>query len=336
MRASSAVLIDTSVRLWDLTFPRGRVLLSRTRAAYVHLDNLIAYSKRDRDGKVDAYLSVYLPDEVVLLFFQKGDVVNAAMMTPVGRFPASISDALRHIRSEPERGELAFHEAAPAQLAAMYATCSQTPGDVGAPAPEAVFKTLFDRKWSGLLELISNGRVNYLSVRSGRFASGLFADRRDDEQPMAYMTRLFTPQQSGEARPAVSAKTFDGLADLPQQAPPAMLAMFRRYVWDLAELAAAEVSDALQRAERVRMKLVPKHDLLRSFGGPRGSDTADPIAEPAVVADAVAAWTKELLDELEIVHPQIAPRLLKEAAREHRFALSAVGFFERLPWRVQW
>ena len=37
-----------------------------------------------------------------------------------------------------------------------------------------------------------------------------------------------------------------------------------------------------------------------------------------------------------MVHPQIAPRLLMGAAREHRFALTAVGFFEKLPWRVQW
>jgi hypothetical protein len=336
MRASSAVLTDTSIRLWDLNFPASRVLLARTRSAYVHVDNLIAFSKRDRDGKVDAYLAAYLPDELVLLFFEKGDLVNAAMMTPVGRFAASISEALRHIRTEPERAELAFHEAPQQQLAAMFATCTQATCDIGAPAPESVFKTLFDRKWSGLLELISNGRVNYLSVRSGRFASGLFSARRDDEQPMAYITRLFAAERMGEPKPAVSVKAFEGMDSLPLQAPPAMLTMFRRYVWDLAELAATEVSDALQRSERVRMRLVPQYDLLRSFGGPRGSDLSDPIAEPAAVADAIAAWTRELLQELEIVHPQIAPRLLRDAGREHRFALSAVGFFERLPWRVQW
>ena len=54
------------------------------------------------------------------------------------------------------------------------------------------------------------------------------------------------------------------------------------------------------------------------------------------LADGVAAWTRELLGEVEILQPQSAPRLLKDAAREHRFALSAVGFFEKLPWRIQW
>jgi hypothetical protein len=50
----------------------------------------------------------------------------------------------------------------------------------------------------------------------------------------------------------------------------------------------------------------------------------------------VAAWTRELLTELEVLAPQSAPRLVRQSGREHRFALTAVGFFDELPWRVQW
>ena len=124
MRPSTAVLSDTSTRLWDLVFPGGRALVARTRAAYVALDNLIAFSKHDRDGKVDAYLAAYLPEEVALLFFTDGELVNAAQLTPLGRFPAAIGDALRRIRAESERAEIAFHEAPQDLLAAMYASCS--------------------------------------------------------------------------------------------------------------------------------------------------------------------------------------------------------------------
>lgn len=338
MRASSAVLIDTSIRLWDLVFPRSQVLLARTRSAYVHLDNLIAFSKRDRDGKVDAYLAVYLPDELALLFFLGGDLVNAALLTPIGRFQASIAEAMRHIRGEPERAQIEFHTAPRELLAAMYATCAQAPLDLAldAGSPESVFKVLFERKFTGLLELISDGQVNYLLVRDGRFSSGLFSDRREDEAPMAYVSRLFDGGPGGP-RPRVSAKAYPGLAALPLQAPPAMVAMFRRFVWDLAELAEHEMpGDAAKRSERVRTKLIASHEVLKAMGGPRGSESADPIAEPSVLADGVAAWAREFLGELEVIHPQIAARLLRDAAREHRFALSAVGFFDRLPWRVQW
>lgn len=338
MRASSAVLTDTTVRLWDLAYPSSRALLARTRSAYVHLDNLIAFSKHDRDGKVDAYLTVYLPDEVALLFFLGGDLVNAAILTSVGRFQASISEAMRHIRSEPERAEIAFHEASREQLAAMYASCSQAPQDLGIDpsSAEAIFRTLLDRRWNGLLELIARGRVNYILVRDGRFASGLFAERGSDDTPGACVARLFAVPP-GEARARVSVKAFAGLPAMPEQAAPSLVNMFRHFVWDLVDLAEGEMpGDAGRRSERIRMKLVPEHDVLRSVGGRRGTEVADPIVEPPVLADAVAAWVREFLGELEIVHPQIAARLLRDAGREHRFALNAVGFFDKLPWRIQW
>ena len=338
MRASTALLTDTAVRLWDLRFPCGHALLARTRAPYVALDALIAFSKKDRDGKVDAYLAAYLPDEVVLLFFLGGDLVNAAMLTPAGRRAVSMGEALRRVRAEAERGEIAFHAADPALLAAMYQTATRPPLalELDPRTPESVFKTLFEQRWTGLLELISNGRVNYLLVRDGRYASGYFAERRPEEPPLSYVAGLFrsTPP---EPLPRVVVKVYELPRDLPLQAPPAMIAMFRRYTWDLADLIEHEApGEGAKRAERVRQRLLPEHEALSAVGGTRGAEQPDPVLEPARLADAVAAWTHELLGELEVPAPGSASRLLKQAAHEHRFALGAVGFFEKLPWRIQW
>jgi hypothetical protein len=338
MRASSAVLTDTSIRLWEMAFPRGRALVGRTRAAYIALDNLIAFSKHDRDGKVDAYLAAYLPDEVVLLFFLGGELVNAAQLTPSGRSPAAIGEALRRIHAELERSEIAFHEAAPDLLAAMYASCTTAPQafEVDARSPESIFKALYDRRWSGLLELISNGRFNYLTVSGGRFAGGYFADQRPDEAPLNYVARLFksTPP---EPLPVVVVRLYDAPAPLPHQAPPAMIMMFRHYTWDLTGLVEQEEpGEGAKRAERVRQRLIAEHGVLRWVGGPRGAEQQDPVIEPGALADGVAAWTRTLLEEMEVVQPQCAARLLRDAAREHRYALNAVGFFEKLPWQAQW
>jgi hypothetical protein len=339
MRGSTAVMTDSSVRLWDLVFPASRVLLGRTRAAYVHVDNLIAFSKRDRDGRVDAYLATYLPDEVVMLFFLGGELVNAAMLTPVGRYPAAIGDALRHIRSDPERSETCFHQAPREQLADMWATFAQPPLDLGLSAAQVdgAFRHLMETRWTGLLELISNGRVNYLAVQDGRFAGGRFADVRPDEAPNATVTRL-THAKPGEARPVVSLKAYTPFAMLPTQASPAMVAMFRRYLWDVVELMEREApGQSMRRAERAHQKtLAGGHDVLRHFGLVRGAEIADPIVEPGVLAEALAVWTRELLTEFEVSHPLTAARIVRDAAREHRYALQAVGFFERLPWRIQW
>jgi hypothetical protein len=338
MRASSAVLSDAAVRLWELRFPARETLLARTRAAYVHLDNLIAFSKRDRDGKVDAVLACWLPDEVAFLFFLKGELANAAVLAAEGRSVAAIPDVLRHMREEPERAELAFLAAEPAQLASMYASCHQAATDIPVEQgnPDSVFRVLLERKTTGVVELISNARVNYLCVKEGRFQTGYFADKEPSEAPGAVVQRLFksVPPQP---LPRVSVKVFPGLEGLPLQAPPAMVLMFRHFVWDLAELAEREVpGDGSKRAEKVRKRLSGSHDVLNVVGGPRGSEHADPMIEPAQLSESVAAWAKEYLGELEVVNPGIAPRLLRGAAREHRYALAAVSFFERLPWRIEW
>jgi hypothetical protein len=338
MRASTAVLTDTPIRLWELAFPRTRVLLERTRAAYVALDNLIAFSKRDRDGRVDAYLAAYLPDELVLLFFLGGDLVNAAQLTSMGRFPAAIPEVLRRIQAESERSEVAFHTAPRDLLSAMYASCVRAPqpAPVEATAPEAVFRTLVERRWSGLLELISNGRVNYLTVSEGRYVAGHFADRQPDEAAMTCVSRLFSATPP-EPPPRIVVTLHDAPAPLPSQAPPAMVSMFRNFTWDLADLVEREApGEGAARAERTRQRLMGAHEVLRWVGGTRGTEQADPVVEPDALADGVAAWTRELLAEIEVLQPQSAPRLLRDAARDHRYALSAVKFFEQLPWAVTW
>ena len=338
MRSSSAVLTDSSVRLWDLVFPAERALLARTRSAYVHLDNLIAYAKRDRDGKVNAWLSCYRPDETILLFFLSGELVNAAVMTPVGRFPVAIAEAMKHVRAEPERAEMSYHAASIETLAAMYASCTQTPQDLGLDpsSPKSIFDNVLGKKWTGLLELISNGRVNYLSVKEGRYAGGIFADQKPEEDAKTYLSRLFIAAPP-EPRPRVAVKAFLGLETMPLQATPALVSIFRNYVWDLAELAEREMpNDGAKRAEKIRVKRTPNHEALRSVGGTRGSSFADPIVEPEAFAEGIATWTREFLGELEVMHPQIAPRLLKEACREQRYQLAALDFFERLPWKIAW
>jgi hypothetical protein len=338
MRASSAQLGDTGVRLWELVFPSSQPLLARTRVPYVDIDGLIAFSKRDRDGKVDAYLAGFLPDEVALVYFLGGDVVNASMLTPVGRFAVPIAQALQHIRGEAERAAVAFHRAPREQLAAMYATCTQPALEppLKPRSAEALFRALFEQKFSGTLELISNGHVNYVRVQEGRFAGGHFSDQLPDEQPGAYLARLFTSVPPAPL-PKVVARAYPGLAEVPLQATPALVALFRAYFWGLTDLVEQEhKGEGVKRAERARLRLVPQQPVLQAFGGMRSVDASDPLTEPAVLAEALAAWTRDLLGEMEVIDPGCAPRMVRDAARDNRFALNAVGFFERLPWRIQW
>ena len=170
MRASAARLMNSPVRLADLEFPRAKGLIHRTRLAFIHLDNLLAWGKRDRDGRVDGYIAAYLPDECLLLFFRHGEAVNAASLHTAGRQVITITEALRRMRLEAERGELAYWAAPMEQLAWMYHSCAAPaqPHSVDAADPATLFPTLQQEQVSGVLELIAGGRVSYLRLEQGR------------------------------------------------------------------------------------------------------------------------------------------------------------------------
>src|SRR5687767_8646106 len=103
-----------------LRYPHGRVLLGRTKLAYVHLRNLLSDAKRDRTARVAGYVAIWLTDEFVILFLRDGEPVNALTMTPRGARAIAISAALSRVPVEPEFGEICFHEAPTEQLVCMY------------------------------------------------------------------------------------------------------------------------------------------------------------------------------------------------------------------------
>jgi hypothetical protein len=193
MRASTARLTNSPVRLADIQFPQVTRLIHRTRLAFIHLENLLAYAKRDRDGRIDGYLAAHLPDECVLLFFRKGEAVNAASLHTVGRQVITITEALKRMRTEVERGDLTYCAAPMEQLAWMYGSCAgeYKPRAIDVNQPGKFFPTLQQEKVSGVLELISNGRVSYLKFDQGKYLGGHFCDKPDNLPPARYLESLF-------------------------------------------------------------------------------------------------------------------------------------------------
>src|SRR5204862_7247102 len=107
MRASTARLMNSPVRLADLVFPQVSRLIHRTRLAFIHLDGLLAFGKRDRDGRSDGYITAYLPDECVLLCFRKGEAMNAASLHTGGRQVITLPEAPDRTRADEAAGERA-------------------------------------------------------------------------------------------------------------------------------------------------------------------------------------------------------------------------------------
>src|ERR1051326_8774435 len=92
-----------------LRFPSTRVLLPRTRLAYIHLINLLNDAKRDRAARISGYVAVSLHDALALLYLQSGELVNATVRDAKGCRAIAIPTAIDKVPSEPEYGEICFN-----------------------------------------------------------------------------------------------------------------------------------------------------------------------------------------------------------------------------------
>jgi len=338
MRASTARLTNSPVRLADLQFPQVSRLIHRTRLAFIHLDNLLAYAKRDRDGRIDGYLAAHMPDECVLLFFRKGEAVNAASLHTAGRHVITITEALKRMRTEVERGDLTYCAAPMEQLAWMYTACggAYQPRVIDVKEPEKFFPLLQQEKVTGVLELIANGRVSYLKFDHGKYLSGHFCDKPDNVPPARYLESLFDAGPGG-ATPAMCAGTFPAADDLPAQAATALVSTYRELYWRIVDAVDREFpGEARRRAQKVTSAIVDTHQALALLSVPRGTDTPDAVVRPEELSIALTDWALQLLEGAEVMMPGTALKVLKDATREHRYVLQAAGFYGKLPWRVTW
>ena len=338
MRASTARLMNSPIRLAELTFPQVNRLIHRTRLAFIHLDNLLAFAKRDRDGRVDGYLTAYLPDECLLMFFRKGEAVNAASLHTSGRQVTTITEALKRMRAEVERGEVAYCAAPMEQLAWMYHSCAVPvqPRVLDPDQPGAFFPVLKQEQVTGVVELISAGRVSYLRFEAGRFAGGYFCDKPEDLAVAKFLEAQF--QRGADGRfPALSVVVFPPVAELPAQAPNALINTYRELYWRIVDEVDKEFpGEARRRAQKVCAGIVGTHKALAVLSVPRGAETPDAVVQPEELSSALMDWSLQLLEGVEIMMPGTAPKILKEATKEHRYVLQSAGFYGGLPWQVAW
>ena len=105
-----------------LHYPSLRELLPRTRLAYVHLRNLLSDAKRDRAARVSGYVAIWLPEEFLVLYLQRGELVNACLFDGQSFQAIAIGAAVDKVPAEPEYGEITFCEAEDEQLSCMFAS----------------------------------------------------------------------------------------------------------------------------------------------------------------------------------------------------------------------
>jgi hypothetical protein len=319
----------------QLRYPAARVLLARTKLAYVHLRNLLTDAKRDRTARVAGYVAIWLPEEFLLLFLREGEVVNAVRVTGRGAEATSIAAALGRVPHEPEFGEIAFHEAPPELLVCMYHTLLQAPApwpeDLVPGDPRQLFPYLRTERFSGVVEVINRDGLNYLVLRDGLIEQTYLVDDAGEGRT-EQLSRLFGP---GSSKPRARVSHWPGPLTMPAQAPAALVSAYRELIEKLyAELGSYGVPVPSAVGERVRDSLVVRYPSLRKFDSAMKPE--DPAEDADEVTAGVAAWVTETIREALDGDEDAAARVVRSAARDRRHMLHAAGFLGRLPWAIEW
>jgi len=320
--------------LAGLRFPHSRVVLPRTRLAYIHLRNLLTDAKRDRAARISGYVAITLPEEMVILYMLSGEVVNATVRDARGPRPVPIAEALDLVPSEPEYGDICFHEADEEQLSCMYATHAVSiepwPAGMSAQDPAALFPYLMATTFDGVVEIIANENVNYLIFRNGSVARAFLSSAHHGTL-IDRVKKLFAREgRTGDLR----VTRWGVPVPLPIQAPPALVQAYRDLTTTLVRRLVDSGRDgAPEIAEQTRQHLVTSYPALDGFSF-AGRPTKDPLADSAGLTTAVAAWIRDVM-WAAVDQDAMAPEaLLREVTWERRHMFQSAGLYDEIPWKV--
>jgi hypothetical protein len=309
-------------------------MLPRTRLAYIHLRNLLTDAKRDRSARLSGYVAVWLPEEFVVLYLQHGEVVNATVMDAKGWRAVAISSALDRIPSEPEYGEICFHEAEDDQLASMFIAQTSAsdpwPNEVHVTDPTMLFPFLMSIMFDGVVEVVSEGSVNYLLFRAG-VVDRAYLSYPAIGSPVERVAKLFAPGSKLEKN---KFRRWPILEALPLQAPPALIQAYRELSTALVQRLVAAGRDAAPAiAEQARQNLLKAHPELESFCIGK-TPPREPVADTEKITTAVATWLKEVMWAAADHESAPPDSLFKELTWERRHMFQSAGFYDKIPWKV--
>lgn len=318
-----------------LRFPHQRIILPRTRLAYIHVANLLNDAKRERASRVYGYVAIWLPEEVVLLYLQEGDVVTATRTVDARVYTVlPIAEALAHVPPAPEFGWLSFNEAADEQLACMLQ--AQTlpaiawPTELVVEQPKKLFPYLMATTFDGVVEVIADDCVNYLIFRDGQVKRTYLADD-GVVTPLEHVAHLFA---RGSVRHPLRVRRWSTAPPLPVQAKPQLIAAYRELVTGMVTRLVAEGNDSAPAiAEAARKSLLDKHPVLEHFAV-TGRTMRDPATDMLTLTTSVAAWLAEVLWTTSATSDTKPDALLRELMFERRHLFQSAGLCDALPWRV--
>ena len=220
------------------------------------------------------------------------------------------------------------------QLNWMYAACAGPAAlrFVDVRQPEQIFPGAGDGRFSGVLEFISHGRVNYSSSTAGS-SPGISCDRPAGGSVVRYIESLFELRADGTP-PAIAGSIVSELGDIPAQAPGSQVRAYRDLFRRISQAVAEEFPPKAKRKKSgpasPSRRIFPVFMVLgvsahEDEPRPRRRRSADREFRRLDSGSwATSKWSLPAAPSGWCVNP----------TRDQRFVLQAAGYYDKLPWRI--
>jgi hypothetical protein len=202
------------------------------------------------------------------------------------------------------------------------------PDGLAVTDPSVLFPYLISTTFDGAVEIIVEDTANYLVFKNGSVEHAFIAAGHHGTL-VERVGKLFAQGRSG-----AKLHRWPNPADLPTQAPPALVQAYRELATGLVQRLIAQGKEGAPAiAEQARQNLIGEHRALEGFSF-NGRGGRDPAVDTAKLTAAVAAWMKEVI-WAAVDHDVLPPeQLIKELTWERRHMFQSAGLYDRLPWRV--
>jgi hypothetical protein len=269
-----------------------------------------------------------------MLYLKGGELVNATIDNEKSRRALSLAEALGKIPAEPEWGEICFSAAPVEQLACMYTAHAQPQvsaeaGDSGAQTD--VLGAMHESRFCGFVEMVLEGHVSYLIIENGSVARGFLSGSTHKPLAERAARALSDSRAAGQL-----IRQYAVTPELPEQALPPLIQAYREMMDALVEqLVLQGRSSASAIAEHARGNLLARHPALAGFER-EPSRRFDPVCTTAELSHNIAAWATETVWaglDIESASPE---ELIRRITCQRRHMFQSAGFFEHIPWKLEW
>jgi len=315
-----------------MRLPKGRPVLQNAKLEYVHFDNILADSKKERASKISGYLEVIYPDCTEFLFLRRGEPFNASRFTREGREAKTINEVVEKAKVA-TGGMVNLYETSDELVAMVVMTLTAKPlfkgADLGKINVDALFDRLQKSKFNGFLELRKGVELSYVRFREGEAVKGFFIAKPEVPLTTPALRDLFSALGTGET---LMIDAYEETSDTAiEQATPAMVTLFQNTLNRIAQDLAGVVGPTLVKKtlEGSKTAIELRYPFMKDFTVEgNGTVSGNTMTSPTALAKAFAEWTDTFVESFRALLGKRLDQLIQNALKDYRFALRSTGFVE--------